>query len=205
MDRLAEIEKMLAEEDGENSLQPTQITAFLVGMHNRADAVFLQRAVNTYRNEALTAAMPGVALQELWQVVGVVEKTLLAISVFVVVVSLAGMLSTLVTSLNERRREMAILRSVGARPGQIMGLIIGEAFTVTVLGCLAGLALLYGALLVAQPIILERTGIALAVGPPTARELGLIGIVLVVGLVVGLLPGWRCYRNSLADGLVVRT
>lgn len=203
MDRLAAIEAMLAGEDAPN-LQPTQITAFLVGMHQRADAVFLQRAINTYRNEALTAVMPGVALQELWQVVGVVEKTLLVVSVFVVAVSLAGMLSALMTSLNERRREMAILRSVGARPIHIVALIVGEAMAVTALACVLGVALLYALLALAQPVVLEKAGLHLGFSMLSGGEMVLLGAVLAVGLLVGLLPAWRCYRNSLADGLTVK-
>jgi putative ABC transport system permease protein len=203
MDRLAAIEAML-EGGEEHDLQPTQITAFLVGMHERADAVFLQRAINTYRGEALTAVMPGVALQELWQVVGVVEKTLLVVSVFVVAVSLAGMLSALMTSLNERRREMAILRSVGARPFHIVSLIVGEAVAVTALACVLGVAILYLLLALARPVILAKAGLHLGFSLLSGGELLLIVAVLLVGLLVGLLPAWRCYRNSLADGLTVK-
>lgn len=203
MDRLAAIESELAGEDP-NSLEPTEITAFLVGMHSRADAVFLQRSINTYKGEALSAVMPGVALQELWQVVGVVETTLLVISLFVVGVSLAGMLSALLASLNERRREMAILRSVGARPIHILSLVVGEAVLLTTVSIVVGIGLLYGLLLVARPVVLEKTGLQLGFGMLSPRELVLLGLVLLVGLLVGLIPAWRCYRRSLADGLTVR-
>jgi putative ABC transport system permease protein len=202
-DRLAAIEAML-EGGEEHDLQPTQITAFLVGMHSRADAVFLQRAINTYKGEALTAVMPGVALQELWQVVGVVEKTLLVVSVFVVAVSLAGMLSALMTGLNERRREMAILRSVGARPFHIVSLIVGEAVAVTALACVLGVAVLYLLLALARPVVLAKAGLHLGFSMLSGGELLLVAAVMAVGLLVGLLPAWRCYRNSLADGLTVK-
>jgi putative ABC transport system permease protein len=204
MARLAEIEALLAGED-EDPLQPGQITAFLVGMHSRADAVFLQRAINTYDGEALSAVMPGPALQELWQVVGVVEKTLLVISVFVVAVSLAGMLSALMTSLNERRREMAILRSVGARPAHIVTLVVGEAVAITILACAVGTAVLYALIVLARPIVLEKAGLQLGISVLSGRELLLIAAVLTIGLFVGLVPALRCYRNSLTDGLTVRT
>lgn len=203
MDRLDELAALfLGEED--DYLQPTQLTAFLVGMHSRADAVFLQRAINVYQGEALSAVMPGVALQELWGVVGVVEKALLVVSVFVVAVSLAGMLSALMTSLNERRREMAILRSVGARPGHIVALIAGEAVAVTLMAIVVGLALLYALLLFARPIILEKAGLHLELSMLSGGEGLLLGVVLLLGLLVGLVPAWQCYRNSLADGLTVK-
>jgi putative ABC transport system permease protein len=202
MDRFAELEAMMDEEEG--PLPPTQITAFLVGMHGRADAVFLQRSINTYQGEALTAVMPGVALQELWQVVGVVEKTLTVTSIFVVLVSLAGMLSALMTSLNERRREMAILRSVGARPVHIIGLIAGEAVAVTLMAIALGVLALYGLLLLVRPLILAKAGLHFEVSMLSGGEALLLGAVLLVGLLVGLVPAWQCYRNSLADGLTVK-
>ncbi|HTS53268.1 MAG TPA: hypothetical protein VMH26_08340 [Burkholderiales bacterium] len=68
--------------------------------------------MNEYPGEPLTAVLPGPTLQEVWEIVGVAEKTLLAVSGLVVVVRLVGMLVALLTSLSERRREMAILRSV---------------------------------------------------------------------------------------------
>jgi putative ABC transport system permease protein len=204
MERLAEIEAMLAGEEP-NHLQPTQITAFLVGMHSRPDAVFLQRAINTYEGEALSAVMPGLALQELWQVVGVVEKTLLVISVFVVAVSLAGMLSALMTSLNERRREMAILRSVGARPGHIIALVAGEAFLTTALAVVVGTAFLYAIIAVARPLVLAKAGLQIGFSVLSSGEWILLGTVLAIGLLVGLIPAWRCYLSSLSDGLTIRT
>lgn len=203
MDLLAAIEAEVTGED-KHSLEPEQITAFLVGMHSRADAVFLQRSINTYKGEALSGILPGVALQELWQVVGVVEKTLLVISLFVLGVSLAGMLSSLLSSLNERRREMAILRSVGARPIHILSLIVGEAVLLTVASIIAGIGMLYGLLFLARPVILEKTGLHTGFGMLSPRELLLLGLVLLVGLLVGLIPAWRCYRRALSDGLTIK-
>ena len=108
-------------------LQPSSITAYFVGLKSRVAAFRYQRVVNEYRQEALTAILPGVALGELWQLVGSAEKALLAVSVMVVIAGLVGMLTTILTSLNERRREMAILRSVGARPGHIFTLMMTES------------------------------------------------------------------------------
>jgi len=135
----------------------------------------------------------------------VVEKTLLVISIFVVAVSLAGMLSALMTSLNERRREMAILRSVGARPGHIIALVAGEALLTTALAVMIGTALLYAIIAIARPLALSKAGLRIGFSVLSPGELLLILAVLVIGLLVGLLPAWRCYRSSLADGLTVRT
>ena len=91
--------------------------------------------------QPLLAILPGVALQELWSLMGTAEKALFVISLFVVLTGLIGMLTAILTSLNERRREMAILRSVGARPWHIASLLVLEAFALALAGVVAGLAL----------------------------------------------------------------
>ncbi|MEF1240568.1 ABC transporter permease, partial [Vibrio campbellii] len=107
--------------------QPKQITAMLVGLKSRIQTFALQRQINTYPKEPLSAIMPGVALHELWGMMSVAEQALMAVSGFVVVAGLLGMLSSLLTSLQERRREMAILRAMGARPRHVFSLLISEA------------------------------------------------------------------------------
>lgn len=185
-------------------LAPKAITAALVGLTSRISTFQVQRFVNDYRAEPLMAILPGVALAELWGLIAVGERALLLVSGFVVVVGLFGLLTALLTSLGERRREMAILRSVGARPGHVFALILGEALALTLLGILVGLGLLYGALLVAQPLILSAMGIFVAVGTLSAHEMMLLALVLAAGFLVGLIPAYRAYRLSLADGLSIR-
>ncbi len=196
--------KISADEARSEDLTPKTITAFLVGLHSRTRVFGVQRAVNGYRKEPLLAILPGVALDQLWGVVGVVEQALLAVSGFVVVVGLFGLLTALLTGLDERRREMAILRSVGARPLHVFALVAGEATFLTLLGALLGIVLLYALLLLGQPIIQGRFGLFIAVGWPSAHELMLLGAVIAAGLFAGLLPALRAYRYSLADGLSVR-
>lgn len=193
-----------ADEARAMDLAPKAITAALVGLTSRISTFQVQRFVNDYRVEPLMAILPGVALAELWGLIAVGERALLLVSGFVVVVGLFGLLTALLTSLGERRREMAILRSVGARPGHVFSLILGEALALTLLGILVGLGLLYGALLVAQPLILSAMGIFVAVGTLSAHEMMLLALVLAAGFLVGLIPGYRAYRLSLADGLSIR-
>ena len=185
-------------------LTPTQITAFLVKLKSPMATFGVQRFVNNYRQEPLSAILPGVALQQLWEITGVAEKALLAVSSFVVVVGMLGMLTALLTSLNERRREMAILRSIGARPLHIFVLIIGEAMGITLLGIGLGIAMLYGLLILAKPMILSMFGFYLTIGAITAHEALLIGIIFLAGMISGIVPGWRIYRYSLVDGMTVR-
>lgn len=180
------------------------ITAFLVGLKSRSAALSVQRQVNEYPGEPLTAILPGATLQEVWEIVGAAEKTLLAVSALVVVVGLAGMLVALLTSLSERRREMAILRSVGARPVHVFALILGEAAFLTLSGIALGIAALYLGLLAGRPWLESRLGLLISVSWPSAHEAGLMLLVGTAGVLIGLLPAYRIYRYSLADGMTVR-
>ena len=180
------------------------ITAFLVGLKSRGAALSVQRFVNDYPEEPLTAILPGPTLQEVWDIVGAAEKTLMAVSALVVVVGLAGMLVALLTSLSERRREMAILRSVGARPMHVFGLILGEAAFLTLSGIVLGVVALYVALLAGQPWLESRLGLLIGVGWPSAHELALMILVGAAGVLIGLIPAYRIYRYSLADGMTIR-
>ncbi|MEO8443765.1 MAG: ABC transporter permease [Gammaproteobacteria bacterium] len=185
-------------------LTPKAITAVLVGLKSRAAAFRLQRAINEYPQEPLSAVLPGVALQQLWDLVGVVEIALLAVSGCVVLGGLLGMLTAILTSLNERRREMAILRSVGARPWHIFALLVSEAGLLALAGVLLGFAALYALLAALAPLIEDRFGIFVAIQLPGAYDLAIAGIVVGAALLMGLLPAWRAYRSALADGLTIR-
>ncbi|HKB81931.1 MAG TPA: ABC transporter permease [Burkholderiales bacterium] len=183
---------------------PRAITAFLVGLKSRSSALSMQRRVNEFSAEPLSAVLPGVALQEVWEITGAVEKTLFAVSGLVVIVGLAGMLVALLTSLSERRREMAILRSVGARPVHVFALILGEAAFLTAAGIILGVAALYIGLLAGQPWLESRLGLFIALSWPSVYEVGLIVVVAAAGLLIGLIPAYRIYRYSLADGMTLR-
>ena len=185
-------------------LTPKAITAVLVGLKSRAASFRLQRALNEYPEEPLSAIIPGVALQQLWDLVGVVEIALLAISGFVVLGGLLGMLTAILTSLNERRREMAILRSVGARPWHIFGLLVSEAGLLALAGVILGFATLYLLLAGLAPLIEERFGLFVALRPPGQWDLTIAGVVIAAALLMGVLPAWRAYRNALSDGLTIR-
>lgn len=193
-----------AEEARKLQLHPENITAFLVGVKSKLGIFKLQRTVNEYRAEPLLAILPGVALQDMWRLLGVAEKALFAISLCVVVTGLIGMLSVILASLNERRREMAILRSCGARPTHVFALLIGEAFVVTLGGIGVGLCILYAALMLVRPTIEDRFGLFLSMAPPTLNELLLLLSILVAALIIAVLPAMMAYRNSLADGLTLR-
>ncbi len=186
-------------------LEPQQVTAALVGLKSRAAVFVVQRFVAGYEAEPLLAVLPGVALDELWAAVGLGERALLAISGLVALVSLASLVAVVLAGLNERRRELAVLRAVGAGPGHVLVLLAAEGALVTLGGALLGLLAAAAAVLLAGPWVQAQFGIALQASAPTLAQLGLFGAVLLAGMLASLVPGWRAYRLSLADGLSPRT
>ena len=181
-----------------------QITAFFVGTKNRFEALMLQREMNTDLVEPLTAVIPGVALGELWQNIGSAEVGLRVIAMFAVAIGLSGMLVALYSSLDARRREMAVLRAVGAGPRMIISLLVLESALLALLGCLIGVAAVYIGLFVAQGPIEQRFGLHLALHPLRSTEWTYLTIVMGAGLVIGFVPAWKAYRTSLVDGLSPR-
>ena len=193
------------EEIRQMDLTPTAITAALVGTESRLDIFGLQRWINEYPEEPLLAVLPGVALAELWEIVGIAETALIGVSAMVVVAALLGMMAMILSSLNERRREMAIWRAMGARPATILGLLVLEAVLMALAGALIGMALLYGALALFRPLIDSGFGLWLPIDPPSGREVATLAIVIGAAALASLLPALRAYRLSLADGMMVRT
>lgn len=185
-------------------LRPKSVTAALVGLHSRTAVFRVQRQINTHADEALTAILPGATLQQLWGLVGIVEQALLAVSALVVAVGLAGMVAVVVASLGERRRELAILRALGASPRQVFALLALESLVLALAGIAFGLALLYGAGAALAPWLAGEHGLQLSLGWPTAGEWRLLGAVLLAGLLASLVPALRAYRYSLADGMTIR-
>ncbi|HEY7378120.1 MAG TPA: FtsX-like permease family protein [Steroidobacteraceae bacterium] len=196
--------RVSAEQARQRDLTPDSITAFLVGMKSRIAVFQMQRAINEYREEPLLAIIPGVALEQLWGIVGVADRTLMIVAAFVVLAGLLGMLTALLASLNERRREMAILRSAGAHPRHVFALLVAESGILAASGVLLGMALTYVLLLAARPFLAGRYGIFLEITGLAADEWLLLGAVVASGLLAGFIPAARAYRNSLADGLTIR-
>lgn len=184
--------------------EPKQITAFLIGFDSPLYTLQVRRNINQFKDEALLAIMPGVTLRELWEMLTIVEKILLLFSMVVVLVSLLGMLTTLLASLNQRRRELAILRSVGARPWHLFALISIESLLTTFLGCLAGCGLFYLLMSLAAGYLQSHAGITITIAMLSGYELMLIGAIMAAGFIVGLIPATRAYFYSLSDGMSIK-
>ena len=185
-------------------VKPEKINAIFVGLTSPQAVLGMQSYVNNFQEEPLSAIIPALALQELWEFFSLAEVALSIVTVFVVLVGLLGMLSIILMSLNERRREMAILRSVGARPGHIFSLIIGEAGFVCFAGILLGIALLYLLLLILQSPLASYYGFYLDINMLTSNDLLILAIIQISALLIALIPGWLIYKYSLSDGMSIK-
>ena len=185
-------------------VEVTQVTSFFVGTTDRRDVLMLQREINDFEDEPMMAVIPGVALNEMWRSLGYAETGLRLVTIFVVLVGLLGMLVSLYTSLNERRREMAILRAVGAGPRRIVALLVLESACLAAAGAFAGLALVYVLLSVGQSIVEAQVGLFIPIRPPGSVELLFMGAVVTAGFLMGFVPALKAYRTALHDGLTVR-
>jgi putative ABC transport system permease protein len=107
-------------------------------------------------------------------------------------------------SLNERRRELAVLRAVGAGLRQVLALLALEGAMVTVLGVALGVVMAVLGIALLAPWLQSKFGLTLSLSEPTLNEWLLMASLLVAGWLASLLPGIRAYRLSLADGLSPR-
>ena len=174
-------------------LSPKNITAALIGVNSKLQIFGLQRWINEYPEEALSSILPGVALQELWRIVGVVENLLLSISIVVIFTTLVGMAAIVFSSLNERRREMAIWRAMGASPKTVIGLLMLEALIISVLSIMVSVIFIYTLLFFMQPWIDSNYGILVNVEMVSSKDILIFMLFIIASLIVSLLPALRAY------------
>lgn len=187
-----------------HDLTPKAITAFMLGLTSRMATFTVQRQINEFKTEPLTAILPGVALAELWQMLGMVEGLLLLISLLVLLAALVGMITTLLASMKERQREMAILRAAGAHPWYLFVLIQLEVLLVTLASMLSACVLLFMSLVLLQDKLAADFGLFISLNILNQATLYWAVGILALSSVLATIPGMLAYRNTLADGLTVR-
>ena len=183
---------------------PKAITAFFMGLKVRPMALALQRKINDDESEPLLAILPTATLQQLWQLVGVAEQALSLVSIAVVATGLLGMMMALIATLEQRRREMAILRSVGARGHQIFSLLLLESAALTAAGLALGAALISILLALFANQLASRYGLFLSANWLSARMVLGLGLIFMTSVILAILPAAAAYRSALADGLSVK-
>ncbi len=186
-------------------IEPKSITAFFIGLHSRMDVFLLQRAINGFPGEALTAILPGVALQALWDLFGTAETALVVVTSLTLLTGVLGMIAGILATLNERRREIAVYRAVGARMRDIVALLVAESTLLALAGAVLGTGMLTLATATLGDFARMHFGFAPSTGMPSPREWSLLAVIVLTGSLAGLIPAWRAYRLSLHDGLTAGT
>ena len=185
-------------------LAPSNITAVLIGVNSKLQIFQLQRWINEYSEEALSSILPGVALQELWRIVSIVENLLLGISMVVIFTTLIGMAAIIFSSLSERRREMAIWRAMGASPKIVIGLLMLEAFIISSLSVMVSTFLLFILLYILQPWIDSTYGILVTIEMLSLKDIYIFILFILSAMLVSLIPAIRAYCFSINDGMTIK-
>jgi putative ABC transport system permease protein len=185
----------------QRDLTPDAITAVLVGVDRKIQTFQIQRDINQYSGEPLSAILPGVALSELWRIMGQFEKALLGITGFVVVTSLIGLAAVLLTLQVQRRQEVAILRAAGASPLLIALLHVIECVVLAIIACVLALGAGAAAIAGLSPWLLETWGVQVSLRPLNSTEWLVIAAVPVAAVLVSLIPALRAWQGSRKQGL----
>ncbi len=182
----------------------TQVSGFFVGAKNRMASLDLQRQLNTWPAEALSAILPGVAMSELWKNLAIFETAMSVVSACVVLTGIIGLFVSLLILSGQRRREMVVLRAVGAGPKTIFALLAGEAVFIVLFAIVLGMAFMHLGLYALSPWIEKRFAIHLELSAINLYDMIFAGILLVVGAMVGMLASVRAYRSAMHEGLATK-
>lgn len=194
----------LAQLHDEQTMLPTQISAVLIGLKQRRDALSMQYQINQQTASPLLAILPLITLRELWQLFERGEQSLQAVSGCVLLAGLLGMFGMLMANQQQRLRELALLRAIGARPWQLWWLLNAD----TLLNLLAAALLSLGLQLMLTPLLapwlLTQFGWFVTWPSWTWATLQLFAAATIIALFFSLWPSWRVYRQSLLHGLSIK-
>lgn len=190
-------------DEREHAHGPSGIDAVFVGLKEKRTLVQVQRRITDYEVEALTAVIPGVALARIWQIIGFADRGFMAINTLIIGLVLLSMVAMTVLSADNRRREMAIFRALGAAPRVLVGLMIGEALLLSLAAVVLGIAFAMGLSTVAHDLMAARYGLT-AETSFYLSDAWLAFYLIPAAMIANLVPAIRLYRNSVNDGIMVR-
>jgi len=194
-------EEHLMDED----LEPTSISAIFVSLKNRTQIFQLQRDVLNYKKEALSAVLPGLTLSRLWALTSNIDKAFKIITAFIIFIALLGMTAMTIAGLNSRRREMAILRSVGASPRVVVSLLLIESVIISLISTIIGYLMMFFIFYFGQGILENHYGIYIEGYSIKYDDVKIILAIVFCSLLATIIPAFRVYRSTLRDGLSVKS
>jgi putative ABC transport system permease protein len=146
------------------------------------------------------AAMPEDQVRALKEIVGDLHRAFRGVAWLVLAVVLLGILVSLYNTIQGRRREIAVLRALGARPRHVFSVIVLEAVLLCLAGGLLGILLGRGGAHAVAPMLQATYGIRLDASP-RLFDLQVLASVVVLGALAGIVPAWRGLRTPVAPNL----
>lgn len=170
------------------SRQPENITAIMLGLKSKITTFRLQREINQYVQEPLSVILPGVALSELWQMMKVLESTLILVSALVFMSASLGVCAMLLSSIRERNKEMQLLRTIGASPLFLFRLITLEALFIVTMSISLGAGILVSSLFLTQDYLVSSFGLHVSINILSLNNFYLIAAMMTMSLIIAMIP-----------------
>lgn len=177
-------------------LQPKSITAFMLGLKSKMTTFHVQRTINEYAQEPVVAILPGLVLSEFWQMMSILENTLLLVSALVFLAACLGVSAMLLASIRERHREIQLLRVIGAPTYFLFLLIEVEALLITLLSFFLGAGLLTACLVFLHDYLISQFGLNIEINLLTKNSMYLIAAMFSVSIIAALIPSFSGYRQA---------
>ena len=178
-----------------------EVSAVMLKFKSQIHGLRMENRINRQGKVATLAWPIANVVAQLFERLGWVNRILELVAYLVVVVAGGGLLSSIYNTMNERRREFAILRALGARRRTVFSAIVLEATTISALGSLLGYLVYAAIMVVAASIIRERTGVVLDTFEWHSALVQTPVAMLVVGAIAGILPARKAYATDVASTL----
>jgi putative ABC transport system permease protein len=168
----------------------------------KTDVAAILMAVEINKDVRAMAVNPVFPMKRLMtMIVGNIRLMLLTLTSLIIAVSAVSIFVSIYNSMSDRRREIGIMRALGARRETVFTIILAESALLCLGGGVIGLLLGHGLVAIASPIIEARSGILVSPLAFEPLELVLFPILLVIGSLIGFLPGVAAYRTDVAAAL----
>lgn len=178
-----------------------EVSAVLLKFKSPQAGMSFDQLINK-QGKAATLAYPiGRTMAELFDKLGWINRVLELVAYLVVVVAAFSILASIYNSINERRREFAILRALGASRGTVFAVILLESVTIAAAGTLLGYFVFAIIMLVTRYIVREQTGVFLDVFRFDPTLIYTPILMIAVGAIAGILPAFKAYRTDVAENL----
>ena len=181
-------------------LYPKTVTAVYLGLTSKLSLFKFIRAVRDYPEEAISAVIPGVALAELWSMVGIVDSVFQLLNWLIIGISIVGMVTMIITGLDSRTRELTILRALGLSPPKLAGLVLLETVIISLTAVLSAIVLVWFLTVAAADLLNQWAGVRIELTWLAIDELSTIMIIVLAGVCASLIPAGMVYRRSLHKG-----